>query len=132
MNQKTFKVIYWLLITPVALNMFFAEILFLIKKDFSVAVIEQLGYPQYFLYILGSAKILGSLALLQNWFRGPKEWAYAGYSFNLLAAAASHLFVNDAAQSILIPLITLALLLSSYWLWKQFENTTKMEIAEAA
>ena len=78
MNQKKLRVIYWVLITPVALNMFFAGIFFVTKKDFSVDMIQQLGYPDYFLYILGTAKILGCLALMQNWLRGLKEWAYAG------------------------------------------------------
>src|SRR5262249_53569715 len=55
-----------------------------------VDVITQLGYPVYLLAILGVWKILGAITLLVPRFPRLKEWAYAGISFELTAAAASH------------------------------------------
>ncbi|HWB96655.1 MAG TPA: DoxX family protein [Bryobacteraceae bacterium] len=54
-------------------------------------VIDRLGYPAYFLVILGVWKLLGAVALVIPRFPRLKEWAYAGVMFNLTGAIASHL-----------------------------------------
>ena len=51
---------------------------------------EKLGFPLSFLTILGTAKLLGVVALLVPRFPLLKEWAYAGFTFNLLGAAWTH------------------------------------------
>ena len=55
-------------------------------------LIERLGYPQYFLVILGIWKLLGAVALVIPRFPRLKEWAYAGVIFDLTGAIASLLF----------------------------------------
>src|SRR5262252_2083582 len=52
-------------------------------------LIERLGYPQYFLVILGIWKLLGAVALVIPRFPRLKEWAYAGVFFDLTGAVAS-------------------------------------------
>jgi uncharacterized membrane protein YphA (DoxX/SURF4 family) len=52
-------------------------------------LIERLGYPQYFLVILGIWKLLGAVALVVPRFPRLKEWAYAGVLFDLTGAVAS-------------------------------------------
>ena len=54
-------------------------------------LIERLGYPQYFLVILGIWKLLGAVALVVPRFPRLKEWAYAGVLFDLTGAVASQL-----------------------------------------
>ena len=53
-------------------------------------VIHQLGYPSYFLIILGIWKLLGAVALAIPRFPRLKEWTYAGVIFNFTGAIASH------------------------------------------
>jgi hypothetical protein len=53
------------------------------------ALIEHLGYPTYFLVILGTWKLLGAVALVVPGFPRLKEWAYAGAVFDLTGAVAS-------------------------------------------
>ena len=53
------------------------------------ALIERLGYPLYFLVILGTWKLLGAVALVIPRFPRLKEWAYAGVVFDLTGAVAS-------------------------------------------
>jgi hypothetical protein len=48
--------------------------------------LAHLGYPSYLLAILGTAKLLGAPALLQNRFPTLREWAYAGFAFDLIGA----------------------------------------------
>src|SRR6201984_3884555 len=52
-------------------------------------LIERLGYPPYFLVILGIWKLLGVVALIIPRFPRLKEWAYAGVFFDLTGAVAS-------------------------------------------
>ena len=78
-------------------------------------VVKHLGYPVYFLTILGFAKLLGAAALVLPVPARLKDWAYAGFTFNLLGASASHFFAGDAFE-MLPPLMLLGLLAVSYGL----------------
>src|SRR3974377_871698 len=55
------------------------------------AVMERLGYPTYFVVILGVWKLLGAVALVIPRFPRLKEWAYAGVFFDLTGAVSSQL-----------------------------------------
>ncbi len=55
------------------------------------AVHDGLGYPLHFFAILGTAKLLGVVAIAVPGFAKLKEWAYAGFTFNLLGAVWAHL-----------------------------------------
>jgi len=70
------------------------------------------------LKILGIAKLLGGIAILYGRFPTLKEWAYAGYTFNLLGASASHAFSGDPLLKIMVPIVILAFVLVSYRQWK--------------
>lgn len=82
-----------------------------------VQAIDRLGYPRYLLTILGAAKLLGAAALLQGKFPRLKEWAYAGFAFDLLGAATSYAAVGDWRR-IAIPSVYALLLLASYLPWR--------------
>jgi DoxX-like family len=75
-----------------------------------------LGYPPYMMTILGTAKVLGVLALLVPDRPLLKEWAYAGFSFDLLGATASHLFAGDPLAVAVRPLVVLGVGAASYLL----------------
>ena len=53
-----------------------------------------LGYPPYFVSILGVWKVLGVIAILVPRFPRLKEWAYAGIFFDLTGAVASNASVG--------------------------------------
>jgi hypothetical protein len=59
-------------------------------------VVEHLGYPAYFLVILGVWKIPGAAALLIPRLPRLTEWAYAGAFFTYSGAVASHLAIGDS------------------------------------
>jgi hypothetical protein len=73
-----------------------------------------LGYPAYLLVILGIAKLLGAFALLQTRMPRLREWAYAGFTINLIGAAASHLLAGDGVAQALVPAALLAPLAVSH------------------
>jgi uncharacterized membrane protein YphA (DoxX/SURF4 family) len=61
-------------------------------------LIEHLGYPPYFLIILGIWKLLGAVALVIPRFPRLKEWAYAGVLFDLTGAVVS-LFASGLMEA---------------------------------
>ncbi len=79
-----------------------------------MATLGQLGYPPYLLNILGFWKVLGAVAVLVPGLPRLKEWAYAGFFFDLTGAAASHTFAGDDAGKVLAPLFFLALVAASW------------------
>src|SRR5262249_25764961 len=120
--EKKAKWIYWALTAPFVVTMLMASLTYLAGAAFNVEGITHLGYPVYILKILGTAKLLGGIAILQGRFRTLKEWAYAGYTFDLLGASASHAFSGDSFGKIIVPVIILGFVLASYWLWKNAQD----------
>jgi uncharacterized membrane protein YphA (DoxX/SURF4 family) len=80
----------------------------------AVANLQHLGYPAYFGVLLGAWKLAGALAIAVPGLPRLKEWAYAGFTFDLTAAAISHAVVGDAALDVIVPLGFLALVLASW------------------
>jgi hypothetical protein len=79
----------------------------------AVQALAHLGYPAYFGYILGTAKLLGVFVLLTPG-RGPiKEWTYAGFGIILISACISHYVSGDGFAS-LDPFFFFILLVLSY------------------
>jgi uncharacterized membrane protein YphA (DoxX/SURF4 family) len=79
-----------------------------------MATLAHLGYPAYFATILGVWKLLGAIAIVVPGIPRLKEWAYAGFFFDLTGAAATRAFVGDSAADILAPLVFLALVAASW------------------
>jgi uncharacterized membrane protein len=82
-----------------------------------IGVIGHLGYPAYFMTILGAWYVLAGLALLAPRSARLKEWAYAGLVFNYTGAAASHLAVGDGAGALVAPILFTGLTVAS-WAWR--------------
>jgi len=65
---------------------------------------EHLGYPAYFMTILGVWYLLAGVALLAPRFPRLKEWAYAGLVFTYTGAVASHLAAGGGAETLIGPI----------------------------
>lgn len=105
---------FWILTGSFAGLMLLSTAMYLSGSPEIAATMAGLGYPPYILTILGTAKLIGAIALLQNRLPTLREWAYAGFTINLVAAAASHVFGGDALANVLKPLVLLAPLAASY------------------
>jgi hypothetical protein len=64
-----------------------------------------LGYPSYFMTILGTWKVLGAIAIAAPGLPRVKEWAYAGMIFDVTGAAASRAAASDGAMMVVVPLV---------------------------
>jgi hypothetical protein len=113
---KRNKIIYWIATVWLALGMLSTGIVQLLKMKEEVALFTQLGYPLYFLTILGIWKILGVVAVLMPKFTLLKEWAYAGFFFAMSGAVFSHLAVSDNSFSAYFgPMLLLVLTVLSWY-----------------
>src|SRR5688572_23425070 len=92
---KRNKIIYWIATLWLALGMTSTGIVQLIKMKEEAEMMDHLGYPLYFLTILGVWKILGVIAVLIPKFPLVKEWAYAGFFFAMSGAIFSHVASGD-------------------------------------
>ena len=121
---KKNKILYWLFTLPFALMMLGAAIAYLMNVQAIVETIAHLGYPPYFLKILGVAKLLGVIGIVWGRFYTLKEWAYAGFTFDFAAAFASHLFSGDPFLEAMEPVMAFGILMGSYIFWKRTSKFT--------
>ena len=105
--------------------MLFSGISEVMQTEQAKEIMKHLGYPIYVNTIIGIAKILGALAILQRKFRTLKEWAYAGFTIDFIGAGASMYFAGDGILMALSPLVFLAVMFISYFLWKKVEKMKK-------
>lgn len=114
--EKRNKIIYWIATVWLSLGMASTGIVQLIKTKEEAAMMAHLGYPLYFLTIIGVWKILGVVAVLAPKFPLVKEWAYAGFFFVASGALFSHMASGDEAKEFFGPALLLVLTIVSWYL----------------
>ena len=87
---------YWLATAAVAGELGLGGIWDTARLPFVTKLVTHLGYPSYFLVLLGAWKMLGAFALLIPGRPLLKEWAYAGAFFTYTGAIISHLATGYA------------------------------------
>lgn len=107
-------VAYWLTTLLGPASFVIGGVLFLSGAEQPLEQLALLGYPAYLLSILGVWKILGAIAVVVPGVPLVKEWAYAGFFFELTGAAASHALAGHGAGQIAQPLLFLALVIASW------------------
>jgi len=127
----TAKLLYWISTGLIALVMTFGGIVDAMQTPEALAIIHRLGYPDYFLTMLGVAKLLGVIALLAPVPRWLREWAYAGFTFDLIAAVISHIAVSDPMSDVAVAAGGLVVVQISAWSWRR-RTTSAGERAGAA
>jgi uncharacterized membrane protein len=113
---KRNKIIYWIATGLLALGMLQSGIFAVLRTKEWVDLVTGLGYPVYFLTILGTWKILGVIAILVPRFKLLKEWAYAGFFFAMTGAIASHLAVGDhSVKGLIGPFFQIVFIVLSWY-----------------
>src|SRR6187399_3764676 len=116
---KRKKIIYWIATIWLSLGMLSTGAVQLLKmkgdSPGSVDSMTHLGYPVYFVTLLGIAKILGVVALLIPKYPLLKEWAYAGFSFMMSGAIFTHIAAGNSLSEIFPSLFLLILTVVSWY-----------------
>ena len=109
------KIIYWISTMWLALGMLSSGIVQLLRLKEEVDMMTRLGYPLYFLTLLGIWKMMGVVTVLIPKFPLLKEWAYAGFFFAMSGAVFSHLASGDGAKEFFGPILLLILTVVSWY-----------------
>lgn len=113
---KRAKIIYWVFTIWMSLGMVSSAIVQLTGMKEEAEMIQNLGYPLYFMTLLGIWKILGVIVVLAPKLPILKEWAYAGFFFVMTGAAYSHIVSGDPFSQIFPSLLSLVLTILSWYL----------------
>ncbi|AXB57855.1 DoxX family protein [Flavobacterium fluviale] len=113
--SKRNKFIYWIATLWLALGMASTGIVQIIPLKEETEMMRHLGYPLYFLTLLGVWKLLGVVAILIPKFGLLKEWAYAGFFFAMSGAVVSHLACGDGAKELFGPVLLIVLTTFSWY-----------------
>lgn len=120
MSPKAIKITYWIVTLLFSAFMLFSGIVELMQTESAQNALTDLGYPVYLNFIIGIAKILGVIAIVQTKYKTIKEWAYAGFTIDLVGAGASFVLNGAGFASSLFMVPFLAVLFASYALSKKY------------
>ncbi|MBK6330880.1 MAG: DoxX family protein [Bacteroidetes bacterium] len=122
--MKKNKIIFWLTTIIIALmEGVMPLVTWIATPQYMTVGTKALGYPDYFAYTLMVAKILGVIAIvLPQTPNTIKEWAYAGFTFNLLFAFISHYIIDKEIGNMIMPLVVLVILFVSYVYSKKIKS----------
>ena len=121
--MKNSKTLYWVITGTFSGIFLISGTLYFIQAPLFVAKMSELGLPLFLLRLLGTAKIAGALTLILP--KAParlKEWAYAGFTFNLIGAFWSHVAVHGFSPDMLLILMLIGLLVGSYISWQKLNS----------
>ena len=112
--MKRDKSIYWISTALISLMMLFAAYAYF-TSPMAISGFAHLGFPDYFRIELGTAKLLGVIAILLPWIPGKiKEFAYAGFTITFISAFIAHISSGDPLKTAMNPVIALIILAVSY------------------
>jgi uncharacterized membrane protein YphA (DoxX/SURF4 family) len=120
--SKSRQIIFWITTVVIALAYFVTGIGNILPFTHVAQDMAHLGYPTYFLKILGTWKILAAIAILIPKIPRIKEWVYAGMIFDLTGAAFSRYFMGDGLQLIIIPFAIAGLVTVNYVLRRSMQS----------
>ena len=115
-NGKGALIGYWILTALIVVTQGASGVGDFLQAGPVLEGITALGFPPYFLYILGFWKLAGVVALAVPGMKTLKEWAYAGFFFDFTGALASHAMNGDGPELLIPAIIATAVLIGSYML----------------
>lgn len=113
-RSRSAKIAYWVTTVAAAVAFAIPGVANLTQAPHIAQDMAHLGYPAYFMTILGSWKILAAAAVLAPGLPRLKEWAYAGMIFDLTGAAISRTVMRDGPVMTVIPLLIAGVAVASW------------------
>ncbi len=115
--MKKINIFYWIVTGLLLAMMVYSAIESFMNNPEGAKMMAQLGYPPYLAKFLGVAKILGTISILVPGYPRLKEWAYAGFTFDLIGATYSSYAIGEPVSHWAPMFIFIALLACSYILY---------------
>jgi hypothetical protein len=129
--MKTLKIAYWASSCLFCAVFLMTGTFYILHTQTMVTKFHEIGFPLYILNLIGPLKIAGAITLLIP-ATPPrlKEWAYAGFVFDLIGAAWCHFAVQGFSEGIklLIPITVVSI---SYLSYHRLNDPAKVHRSEA-
>jgi hypothetical protein len=114
--EKRKLIWYWIITVLLSFCIFSGGLAQAMQVKGVVEGFKPLGYPTYFISIIGVWKMLGIIAILIPKFKLLKEWAYAGIFFVLSGAVISHIASGNVSVQIIAPCLLAVFTVLSWYL----------------
>lgn len=111
-NNTATTYLYWALLILLAVFFLISGYLEITKSPSTYPKTLKMGYPPYFILTLGISKILGAVALLIPNIKRLKEWAFAGFTFDVVFAFISGLAIHSYIDCIKAVIVFCILILT--------------------
>src|SRR5579863_9334944 len=103
--EKRKVIWYWIITAILSFCIFSGGLAQAMQVKGVVQGFKPLGYPNYFISLIGVWKVLGIIAIVIPKFPLLKEWAYAGIFFAMSGAVISHIASDDLHTQIIAPFL---------------------------
>jgi hypothetical protein len=114
--EKRKLIWYWIITVLLSFCIFFGGLAQALQLKEVLQGFKPLGYPTYFISLIGIWKMLGVIAILVPKFPLLKEWAYAGIFFTMSGAVISHIASDDIKVQIISPIVLAIFTVLSWYL----------------
>ncbi len=114
--EKSKLIWYWIITAVLSFFIFSGGLAQALQVKGVVQGFKPLGYPTYFISLIGIWKMLGVIAILIPKFKLLKEWAYAGLFFTMTGAIISHIASNNISIQIIAPVVLAVFTVLSWYL----------------
>jgi hypothetical protein len=114
--EKRKLIWYWIITAILSFFIFTGGLAQALQVKGVIQGFKPLGYPTYFISIIGAWKMLGIIAILLPKFKLLKEWAYAGIFFTMTGAVISHIASNDVSAQVIAPILLAVFTVLSWYL----------------
>lgn len=122
-TSKSVAIGFWIFTVVFCLQMIFTAYYEIMVLPQAAQAFTRLGFPAaYFRMELSWAKVAGVVALLVPKIpERLKEWAYAGFAFNLASAIIAHFSIKDRLAGFVPSMVTSILWVLSYFFWRRMQ-----------
>lgn len=114
--EKKKLIWYWIITLMLSFFIFTGGLAQMLQVKGVIQGFKPLGYPAYFIGIIGCWKMLGIIAILLPKLKLLKEWAYAGIFFTMTGAVISHIASNHVSAQIVAPIVLAIFTMLSWYL----------------
>ena len=114
--EKRKLIWYWIITILLSFCIFFGGLVQALQLKGVLEGFKPLGYPTYFISLIGIWKMLGVIAILVPKFPLLKEWAYAGIFFTMSGAVISHIASDDIKMQMIAPIVLAVFTVLSWYL----------------
>jgi uncharacterized membrane protein YphA (DoxX/SURF4 family) len=130
--MKKINIIYWIATGLLLLLLLWSAVGSFMNNPEGAKMMSDLGYKPYVIHLLAAAKILGIIAILVPGFPRLKEWAYAGFTFDMVGATYS-MYASGMEPAKWAPMfIFLAILACSYIFYHKRLDASRAKNKDAA